>query len=194
MQVWRPNLTTSLATLTALLATCLPPIGPAAAHDAQRVKFVASVHIAAPPAKVWAVIGHFGDLSWDRLVAATSVHGGDTVDSTRTVRLKNGAVLPDEELDRYEPEKFTYATFLPHVDVKALPVTNYSSILVVLPQPDGGSRVEWRSAFYRGYPNFGPPPELNDAAAVRAVAAMTQPALDGLKARMETLAERLSSD
>jgi hypothetical protein len=149
------------------------------------VKYVAAVQIAAAPAKIWAVIGHFHDLSWDRLVAGTTGKGGDSPDATRTVVLKSGVVLPDEELERYEPQNFTYATFLPHVDVKAFPVTNFSSILVVLPQQGGSSRVEWRCAFYRGYPNFGPPPELNEAAAIRAVSAMTQPALDGLKARLE---------
>jgi len=173
-------------TATWLLFGALSVAGvPAAAHDAQRVKYVASVHIAATPAKVWAVIGHFHDLSWDKVVAQTTGTGGDATDATRTVVLKSGGVLPDEELERYEPQNFTYATFLPHVDVKIFPVTNFSSILVVLPQPDGGSRVEWRCAFYRGYPNFGPPPELNEAAAIKAVSALTQPALDGLKARME---------
>ncbi len=170
-----------------LLAGMACAAAPAAsAHDAQRVKYVAAVQIAAPPAKVWAVIGHFHDLSWDNQVARTSGTGGDTPDATRTVTLKSGAVLPDEELERYEPENYTYATFLPHVDVKALPVTNFSSILVVLPQPGGASRVEWRCAFYRGFPNFGPPPELNEAAAIKAVTALTQPALDGLKAKMES--------
>ena len=159
--------------------------GAAGAHDAQRVKYVASVRIAAPAARVWSMIGHFHDLSWDRLVASTTGPGGDTPDATRTITLKTGVVLPNEELERYEPANFTYATFLPHVDVKMFPVTNFSSILVVLPQPDGGSRVEWRCAFYRGYPNFGPPPELNEAAAIKAVSSLTQPALDGLKARLE---------
>jgi hypothetical protein len=168
-----------------LLGALGASVTPAGAHDAQRVKYVASVHIAASPASVWAVIGHFHDLSWDRLVDKTTGQGGDTPDATRTVVLKSGAVLPDEELERYEPQNFTYATFLPHVDVKVFPVTNFSSILVVLPQPDGGSRVEWRCAFYRGYPNFGPPPGLNEAAAIKAVTALTQPALDGLKATME---------
>jgi hypothetical protein len=172
-----------------LLAAAICAAAPAASgHDAQRVKYVASVHIAAPAAKIWSVIGHFHDLSWDNQVAKTTGEGGDKPDATRTITLKSGAVLPDEELERYEPENFTYATFLPHVDVKALPVTNLSSILVVLPQPDGGSRVEWRCAFYRGYPNFGPPPELNEAAAIKAVTALTQPALDGLKAKIEAAA------
>ncbi len=172
--------------LLAALCVAAPIVaGGAAAHDAQRVKFVAAVHINVSPAKVWAVIGHFHDLSWDKLVASTTGSGGDTPNATRTVTLKTGIVLPDEELERYEPEKFTYATFLPHVDVNAFPVTNYASILVVLPDPHGGARVEWRSAFYRGYPNFGPPPAFNEAAAIKAVSAMTQPALDGLKARLQ---------
>jgi hypothetical protein len=169
-----------------LLGALAATVSAAAAHDAQRVKLVTFVIIAAPPAKVWSVIGHFHDLSWDRLVAHTDGPGGDTPDTaTRTVTLKTGGVLPAEELTRYEPQNYTYATFLPHVDVKTLPVTNYSSILVVLPQPDGGARVEIRSAFYRGYPNFGPPPELNEAAAIKAVTALTQPALDGLKQQLE---------
>jgi hypothetical protein len=171
-----------------LLAALLGAASPASAHDAQRVKYVASVNIAAPAAKIWALIGHFHDLSWDNQVAGTTGTGGDTPDATRTVTLKTGAVLPDEELERYEPGNFTYATFLPHVDVKSLPVTNFSSILVVLPRPDGTSRVEWRCAFYRGDPNFGPPPALNEAAAIKAVTAMTQPALDGLKAKIEAAA------
>ena len=174
-------------TASLIAAAAVAPITRARAHDAQRVKLVTWVHIAAPPAKVWGIIGHFHDLSWDRLVARTEGTGGDTPETaTRTVTLKSGGVLPVEELTRYEPQNFTYATFLPHVDLKVLPVTNYSSIVVVLPEPDGGSRVEWRSAFYRGYPNFNPPPELNETAAIHAVEAMTQPALDGLKAQMES--------
>ena len=160
-------------------------VAPASAHDAQRVKYVAAVQIAVPAARIWSMIGHFHDLSWDKLVARTTGPGGDTPDATRTIVLKSGAVLQNEELERYEPQKFTYATFLPHVDVTVFPVTNFSSILVVLPQPDGGSRVEWRCAFYRGYPNFGPPPGLNEAAAIKAVSALTQPALDGLKQSLE---------
>jgi hypothetical protein len=174
-----------------MLAVALTAAGLAAsvssvqAHDAQRVKYIASVKIAASPARVWSMIGHFHDLSWDDQVAKTTGTGGDAPDSTRTITLKSGGVLPDEELERYEPQNFTYATFLPHVDVKTFPVTNFSSILVVVPQPDGGSKVEWRCAFYRGFPNFGPPPELNEAAAIKAVTALTQPALEGLKEKLE---------
>ncbi len=164
--------------LAAAMGAASVPAG-ALAQGAPRVELVAAVHIAASPARVWAVIGHFADLSWDRLVANTQAEGGDAPDATRTVTLKTGGLLMNEELLRYEPQNFTYATFLPHVDGHVLPVASYASILVVLPQPDGGSRVEWRSAFARG-PRRG----VNDAA-VRAVTGMTQPALDGLKKRLE---------
>jgi hypothetical protein len=158
----------------------------AAAHDAQRVKFVAAVEVAAPAARVWRIIGNFQDLSWDPLVVLVQGHGGNTPDqAVRTVTLRSGVVLPDEQLVRYEPDRFSYATFLPHVDPKVFPVTNYAGVLAVLPVSAGTCRVEWRSAFYRGYPNFGPPPGLDEAAAIAAVRAMTQPALDGLKRRIE---------
>ena len=44
----------------------------------------------------------------------------------------------------------------------------------------GGSVVEWRGAFYRGYPNNDPPPELSDEAAIAAVTGVYQAGLDAL--------------
>jgi hypothetical protein len=69
------------------------------------------------------------------------------------------------------------------VDVKVLPVADFSGHIIVTPEPGGKSKVEWRTAFYRGYPNNDPPPDLNEAAAKKAVTDIIQPALDGLKAR-----------
>jgi hypothetical protein len=161
------------------------PLGSLAARDMQRLKYVASVHIAVPAARVWALVGHFGDLSWDRAVAKVVAKGGDSNAATRTVVFKSGVVLPDEELVRYEPARFTYATFLPHVNGVAFPVTHYVSMLVVLPQPDGGAVVEWRTAFCAKAPGGAPGQAAAASAAIRAVATLTQPALDGLKARLE---------
>jgi hypothetical protein len=94
-------------------------------------------------------------------------------------------VWKDEELSDYDAAKFTYGTFLPHVDVKVLPVADFSTHLTVTAEPGGRSKLEWRSAFYRGYPNNDPPPDLNEAAAVKAVTAYCQPALEAVKARLE---------
>ena len=62
-------------------------------------------------------------------------------------------------------------------------MTNYSSHLTVKQRDGGGSLIEWRGAFYRGYPNNDPPPELNDEAAVAAVSAVYQAGLDALVER-----------
>ena len=71
------------------------------------------------------------------------------------------------------------------VDVKVLPVKNYSSILKVEDEGDGKSKVTWRGAFYRGYMNNNPPPELSDEAAVKAVTGVYRGGLDELKKKLE---------
>ena len=61
-----------------------------------------------------------------------------------------------------------------------LRITNYSSHLTVMAREGGGSLIEWRGAFYRGYPNNDPPEELNDEAAIAAVSAVYKAGLDAL--------------
>ena len=66
----------------------------------------------------------------------------------------------------------------------ALPVTNYTSTIRVT--ADGAkSVVEWRGAFYRGFPNNDPPPDQNDEAAVRAVTQVYRSGLANLKKLVE---------
>jgi hypothetical protein len=157
---------------------------PALAHGPTRQKLELSVEVEASPDKVWAVIGNFHDLSWVPAVAKVDGPGGNDPDTAkRAVTLKSGGSWRDEELSDYDGAKFTYGTFLPHVDVKVLPVADFSSHISVKAEAGGKSLVEWRSAFYRGYPNNDPPPDLNEAAAKKAVTDFCQPALDGLKAR-----------
>ena len=71
------------------------------------------------------------------------------------------------------------------IDMKVLPVNNYSSILRVEDAGDGKSRVIWKGAFYRGYMNNDPPEDLNDAAAVKAVKGVYRGGLDELKKKLE---------
>jgi hypothetical protein len=153
-------------------------------HGPTRQKLELSVEVPATPDKIWAVIGNFHDLSWVPAVAKVEGAGGNDPDTAkRDVTFKNGGAWQAEELSDYDAAKFTYGTFLPHVDVKVLPVADFSSHITVTAEPGGKSKVEWRSAFYRGYPNNDPPANLNEAAAVKAVTALCQPALDGLKTR-----------
>lgn len=167
-----------------LLGTLAIPASAALAHGPTRVKLDLAVDVAAPPAKVWAMIGNFQDLSWAPTVAKVTGTDGNTANQAhRTVILKDGAVLPDEELDDYNPNRMEYTTFLPHVDPKVFPVADYSTHVMVAPLPNGGSHVEILAAFYRGYMNNDPPANMNEDAAKKAVTALWQPALDALKAK-----------
>jgi len=124
-------------------------------------------------------------MSWLGLVANTEGDKGNEIGATRRLTLKNGATV-DEELYKYDAEKMSYSYRITAVDVKVLPVTNYSSTITVSPGADGkGTVVEWAGAFYRGYPNNDPPPELNDEAAIAAVTGLYRDGLDGLKKKLE---------
>ena len=155
------------------------------AHGPSRQKITEAVEINAPPAKVWAAIADFHDMSWLPGVTKTTGDGGNEPDTAkRQLVLENGATI-DESLYKYDPAGMTYSYRIDKVDVKVLPVTNYSSTLVVLPAEGGKSKVEWRGAFYRGYPNNNPPPELNDDAALAAVGKIYRAGLENLKKKVE---------
>jgi hypothetical protein len=157
------------------------------AHGPTRQKVTETIEINAPPDKVWAVIGNFQDMSWHPAVKATTGEGGNTPDvAKRHLDLGGGASL-DEELYKYDAEKRSYSYRIPTVDVKVLPVNNYSSTIDVVPSDDGKtSTVEWHGAFYRGYPNNDPPPDLNDEAAIKAVTGIYKAGLDALKKKIES--------
>ena len=158
--------------------------GLALAHGPSRQKVTLSVDVAAAPADGWAVIGDFQDMSWHPAVFSSTGEGGNAIDATRVLTLgAEGGPTISEVLYKYDAAKMSYSYRITDVKVEVLPVTNYSSHLTVTPTASGGSHVEWRGAFYRGYPNNDPPPELNDEAAIAAVTGVYQAGLDALAAR-----------
>lgn len=154
------------------------------AHGPSRQKVSETVEINVPPAKVWARIGNFQDIGWLPGVEKTEGTGGNADKATRKITLKGGATI-DEELYAYSAEKMSYSYRITEVDVKVVPVNNYSSTITVTPAGDGKSTVEWRGAFYRGFMNNDPPPELSDEAAVKAVSGIYRSGLDSLKKELE---------
>ncbi|GJE02410.1 SRPBCC family protein [Methylobacterium isbiliense] len=156
----------------------------AEAHGPSRKKVEEKVVINAAPEKVWAVVGNFQDMSWLPPVEKTEGKGGNEVKATRTLTLKGGATV-DEELYKYSAEQRSLSYRINKVDVKTLPVNNYSSTIKVEPAEGGKSTVTWDGAFYRGYMNNDPPPELNDEAAVKAVSGLYKAGLESLKAKIE---------
>lgn len=157
----------------------------ALAHGPSRQKVTVTKEINATPEEVWAVVGDFYDMSWHPAVFATEGDGTLVPDESLrslTVGEEGGPVIT-EILYKWKPEKMSYSYRITDVDVAVLPVTNYSSHLTVKPAEDGHVLVEWRGAFYRGYPNNEPPEHLNDEAAVKAVTDLYNAGLDALAAQ-----------
>ncbi|WGR92054.1 SRPBCC family protein [Bradyrhizobium sp. ISRA443] len=168
-----------------VVVVALAVLGAAWAHGPTRRKVQESIEIDAPQAKVWAVIGNFQDMSWLAGVSKTEGDKGNEIGATRRLTLTQGATI-DEELYKYDADMMSYSYRITAVDVKVLPVTNYSSTLTVSPAPDGKAKLEWAGAFYRGYPNNDPPPELNDEAAIKAVSGLYRAGLEALKKKIES--------
>ena len=167
---WLPALLTASAVLAAAW--------PAQAHGPTRQKVVETITIAAPAAAVWARIKNFDTLKdWHPAVATSPADKGNSEGSERQVGLKGGGALV-ETLERYDDAGMRYSYRAK--DGGALPVTNYTSTISVT-GTGNTSTVEWRGAFYRGYPNNDPPPDQNDEAAVKAVTGVYQAGLANLK-------------
>lgn len=166
------------------IVTAAMAVTGALAHGPSRQKVTESIEINAPAAQVWKLIGNFQDMSWCEDVAKTTGQGGnDPSNATRVVTLKNGGTL-EQSITRYDAAEMVYGYFTDKVDVKVLPVNDYSGSIQV--QADGDkSKVIWEAAFYRGYMNNDPPPELNDAASLKAVTTMIQANLAALKKKVE---------
>jgi len=178
------------ALLTGLAALAYARTLPAWAHGPTRQKVSQTVDIARTPAQVWAICGDFDALSrWHPAIASSPASNGNIPGSKRTLTLRApGDPSFEEDLTKYDPAAHSYQYRIEKVDPQILPVNNYAAWFEVRDGAAGGSTVEWRAAFYRGYMLNDPPPELNDAASSKAVAGVFRAGLDNLK----VLAERAS--
>jgi hypothetical protein len=166
--------------LTALLVALFASTGQA--HGPTRQKAIEKITIKASPSAVWAKIKNFDALKdWHPAVAESPADNGNTVGSVRQIKLKGGGALT-ETLEGYDDAKMKYSYRAK--DGGALPVTNYTSSISV--SGEGNQTVvEWRGAFYRGFPNNDPPPDQNDEAAVKAITGVYKGGLENLKKLVE---------
>jgi hypothetical protein len=155
----------------------------AQAHGPTRQKVTETIEINAPADKVWAVIGNFQDMGWHPAFAKTEGSGGNDADATRKLTTTGGGVI-SEKLTKYNADAKSYSYEITEVDVKVVPVANYSSTISVSGSGDK-STVEWKGAFYRGFLNNDPPPELSDEAAVKAITGVYKDGLAALKTKIE---------
>ncbi len=166
--------------ILAIAASLAMVAGAAFAHGPSRLKTEQTVLLDAPPAEVWAVIGNFGDMSWFP-GAGTITATGEEKGATR-VRITESGQEVKEELLKRDPAKFAISTRFTENNIEAVNATNYASH-ITLKDEGGKTRLDWRGAFYRADPNNDPPAALNDDAAILAVEALHQQAIDALAAR-----------
>ncbi len=168
---------TSMIALAGLLM-----VGEAVAADKiPRLKVSETVDIAAPPAKVWAIIKDYNNMSWHPAIKKDDATDGNIPGSIRTLDL--GGPKLTETLTRYDATKMSYSYKInPDPDnVKAVPVTDYRARIQVKSGPNHGSTVSWRASFHRGDPSPTPAPDMNDDAATKAITGIFRAGLDNLK-------------
>ena len=98
--------------------------------------------IAAPPDRVWALIGGFGG-QWHPLVASIKLTGTG-VGQLRTIETIDGKQLI-ERLDAMDNARRSYR----YTSIAGIPATDYTGVLDVKPKGSGSS-VEWRVQYMPG--------------------------------------------
>ena len=173
--------------LSVVFASALLWAGLASAHGPTREKLTESIIINAPPNVVWALVGDFAHPEkWLPMVESTTAEGGTEAGATRELKVKTGGTIK-EELKSFDAEhmKIQYRGVDP-MDVAVFPVNNYSATISVEDNAAGGTKVEWKTAFYRWFLNNNPPEGQNEAAARAAVEKLLKEGLEGLKAAAES--------
>lgn len=110
-----------------------------ASPNTQLQEVAESVDLAAPPDKVWALVGQFSP-AWHPLVAQVRLTGTG-VGQLRTIETVDGKQIV-ERLDLMDSAKRFYR----YTNVGGIPASNYTGILSVKPKGKGCT-VEWRAQF-----------------------------------------------
>jgi carbon monoxide dehydrogenase subunit G len=154
-----------LALVTLGLSISLLPFT-ASAHGPSPQKVEKTITIKADPAKVWAIVKNFGNMSWHPGVASTKLEkkGEDTF---RTLTFKDGGHVYEKLRSADDAAmKLKY-----EIIEGTLPLTDYNaSMTVEKGDKTGETKVTWVGRFYRLYKLNPPIPEgQDDATAVKAI-------------------------
>lgn len=158
---------------------------PAAALAAAPVLSVhESVTIHASPKDVWAKVKDFDGLNtWHPAVASDKIVAGtnNTVGAERLLTLQDGGTI-NEKLTGFDDRhhRFGYSILK-----GVLPVSDYTSTLVVKAAGKGRSKVTWSGMFKRKHVGAKPPADANDATAIKTIASVYRGGLDNLKKVVE---------
>jgi mxaD protein len=139
-----------------------------------------TISIDAPAGKVWKLVQNFNSLNtWHPAVATDEIVEGtnNTVGAVRLLTLKGGGTIK-EKLLTFDPtgRSFKYA-----IVEGVLPVSDYTSTLVVKSAGKGKSAVSWSGRFKRKNVGDSPADNENDKTAVDTINGVYQGGLDNLK-------------
>ena len=166
-----------LASLASLASLAASGVCTAAALQLHVQK---SVTIAAPADKVWDAVKSFDALqTWHPAVASDQIVSGtnDTVGAVRLLTLKGGGTIKEKLLGfDATGHRFRYA-----IVEGVLPVSHYTSSLVVTSLGSDKTLVTWSGKFKRKNVGDEPADTENDKAATDAISGVYQSGLDNLK-------------
>ncbi len=123
------------------------------------------IDVAAPPEKVWAMIGPFCSIKdWHPAIGKCTEHNG-----VRTLVTKDGAGTFVEKQTANKPSSMEYSY---EIQKSPLPITGYKSTLKVTKKGEG-SQVEWSSTYT--------PDKGKEDAANQAISGIYQGGLDSIQ-------------
>jgi mxaD protein len=139
-----------------------------------------SITIDAPADKVWAAVKSFDALNtWHPAVDTDQIVSGtnDTVGAVRLLTLKGGGTIKEKLLAFDDTgHRFRYA-----IVEGVLPVSHYTSNVVVTALGNDKTLVTWSGKFKRKNVGDDPADTENDKAATDAISGVYQSGLDNLK-------------
>lgn len=162
----------------------------ALAHGPTPQKAQESIHIDAPPAEVWQIVGDVSALAdWQPALSAvhpSKNHDGiaDETGAERVLVFADGGGEVTESVDEYDPERRYMGYRLLREDPSVFPVSFYTATIEVK-VADGGSEVVWKARFYRGDTGNFPEEGQTDEAAQAAIHGFFRNGLEALKTRVE---------
>jgi mxaD protein len=151
---------------------------------APRLTTSKSVDIDASAGKVWRAVRDFNGLNtWHPAVATDQIVEGtnNTVGAVRLLTLKGGGTIKEKLLKFDAPGRSFKYTILEGV----LPVSHYTSTVVVKSLGKGKSSVTWTGWFKRKNVGDNPGDNENDKTAVDTIGGVYQGGLDNLKKMVE---------
>jgi carbon monoxide dehydrogenase subunit G len=98
--------------------------------------------IAAPPARVFAVLGDFRGVKPGPGIESVD-YEGEGVGMTRSIHLANGSVV--ERLESYDEQSMTWRYAI--INESPLPFANYSATVMLTDNGDGTTTVDWTGTF-----------------------------------------------